>query len=358
MKPDGGSPDAGSASPPALVYVDDLSRGIRRRRHGRGFSYVDASGAAVRDPAVLARIRGLAVPPAWRQVWICPDPAGHIQATGRDERGRKQYRYHADWERLRQETKFRRLVEFGAALPLLRSRLAEDMARRGLCRDRVVAAVVDLLDRTLIRIGNDAYARDNASFGLTTLLNRHVAVEGTALRFSFTGKSGRTWNIGLTDRRLANLVRFCQELPGQRLFQYRDADGELHAVGSGDVNAYLREIAGEVVTSKHFRTWAATVRAAVLLAAEPPPASAREAARRINAALDQVAARLGNTRAVCRTSYVHPLVLDRYAGGALADELAARRPRPVDGLSEEEARVLAWLRRGTRRRERSRAWPN
>jgi DNA topoisomerase I len=333
-----------------LVYVDDREPGIVRRRQGRGFAYVDASGRRVDAAPDLRRIRALAIPPAWVEVWICPDPRGHIQATGRDARGRKQYRYHPAWESRRSVLKFDALAEFGERLPRIRQRLREDLGRRGMVRERVLAAVVDLLDRTLVRIGGDAYARTNNSFGLATLRREHASVDGSAIRLAFTGKSGKSWNVRLADRRLARVMRRCQELPGQRLFKYVSEDGSTAAVGSGDVNAYLAELSGARITSKHFRTWAATVLAANLLATEPAPTSKRGLARTVNAALDQVAARLGNTRTICRRSYVHPAVVERFAAGTLAAELdqAARRSRrPLEGLTPEEARVLPWLRKAS-----------
>jgi DNA topoisomerase-1 len=279
-------------------------------------------------------------------VWICPDPAGHIQATGRDARGRKQYRYHPAWTSCRDEAKFSSLVAFGRALPRLRARIDADLRRRGLSRERVVASVVRLLDNTLIRVGNDAYARDNSSFGLTTLRTRHLAIEGSSLRFSFVGKSGRTWRLKLTDRRVANVVRAIQELPGQRLIQYVGEDGERHVIRSQDVNSYLREAVGADFTSKHFRTWGATVAAALALAKEERPSSRREQTAVLNRIIDAVAARLRNTRAVCRRCYVHPAVIEAWRDGRLAAEIAATRKRahrPLKGLDEDESAVLRWL---------------
>ncbi len=329
----------------SLVYVDDeAALCICRRRCGRGFVYVDTAGTRVGEVEERARIRALAIPPAWEDVRICADPRGHIQATGRDSRGRKQYCYHPDWEHVREATKFQDLVRFGEALPRLRVRVRRDLRRPRLCRERVLALVVDLLDRTLIRVGSDAYARENGSFGLTTLTKRHVATSGQSLRFRFKGKSGKEWDVGLCDRRLVRAIRRCQELPGQRLFQYRDGDGTVHAVDSGDVNAYLREIGGEHMTSRRFRTWAATVGVADRLARGPQPCSKREEARTINRALDEMAARLGNTRAICRKSYVLPLVLESFAAGELGVALARVAGYRRRGLTAAEARVLAWLR--------------
>ena len=321
-----------------LSYVSDAEPGWRRRRAGRGFVYLGADGGRLGLPGDIARIRALAIPPAWTDVWICPDPAGHIQATGRDARGRKQYRYHPAWTSCRDEAKFSSLVAFGHALPRLRARIDADLRRRGLPRERVVASVVRLLDNTLIRVGNDAYARDNSSFGLTTLRTRHLAIEGSSLRFSFVGKSGQSWRLKLTDRRVANVVRAIQELPGQRLFQYVGEDGERHVIRSQDVNSYLREAAGADFTSKHFRTWGATV--------AERPSSRREETAVLNRIIDAVAARLRNTRAVCRRCYVHPAVIEAWQDGRLAAEIAATRkraPRPLKGLDEDESTVLRWL---------------
>jgi DNA topoisomerase-1 len=331
-----------------LSYVSDTEPGLRRRRAGRGFFYLDPEGGRLAEPGELARIRALAIPPAWSDVWICPDPAGHIQATGRDARGRKQYRYHPAWASCRDEAKFSSLAAFGHALPRLRARIDADLRRHGLPRERVVASVVRLLDNTLIRVGNDAYARDNASFGLTTLRGRHLAVEGSSLRFSFVGKSGQAWRLRLSDRRVANVVRATQELPGQRLFQYLGEDGERHSIRSQDVNAYLREATGADFTSKHFRTWGATVAAALALADESQPATKREETTVLNRVLDDVAGMLRNTRAVCRRCYVHPAVIAAWEEGRLGKEISALRRRfrrPLKGLDADESTVLRWLGR-------------
>lgn len=331
-----------------LAYVSDAEPGYRRRRAGKGFFYVDAQGARLREAATLARIRALAIPPAWSDVWICPDPAGHVQATGRDDRGRKQYRYHPAWTACRDEAKFSSLADFARALPRLRARVDADLRRRGLPRRRVLASLVRLLDHTLIRIGNDAYAQQNNSFGLTTLRPRHLAVEGSSLRFSFTGKSGQEWRLKLADRRVASVVRAIQELPGQRLFQYLDEDGARRDIRSQDVNDYIRAAAGRDFTSKHFRTWGATVAAALALAGTPLPAAKREQAAALNAVVDDVAKMLRNTRAVCRRCYVHPAVVAAWQEGRLAEEIGALRrrlPRPLKGLDAEESTVLRWLSR-------------
>lgn len=337
-----------SAKAAELVYMSDDVPGIARRRAGRGFSYRDPKGVLVKDPVTLSRIRGLAVPPAYVDVWICPLDTGHIQATGRDARGRKQYRYHPRWTDVRDQAKYDRLIAFANALPDIRARVETDMRRRNLDRAKVLGSIVWLLEHTFIRIGNTAYARENKSFGLTTLRSRHLKLDASAMRLKFTGKSGKAWNLSLTDRRIMKVVRACHELPGQHLFQYRE-DGEVRPVASHDVNAYLREISGAEFSSKHFRTWAGTVLAATLLAEAEPPTSKTDAARKINAAIDQVSQTLGNTRAVCRKCYVHPKVFERFVDGTLKARLrAARRIDPDSGLDEDEQRVLSWLTRERR----------
>ncbi|NKE46163.1 DNA topoisomerase IB [Roseomonas frigidaquae] len=330
-----------------LRYVSDETPGITRRRAGKGFSFRLPKGGALRDAAELKRIRALAVPPAWTQVWICPRPDGHIQATGRDQKGRKQYRYHPKWREVRDAAKYDRMVDFARALPGLRARVEADMRRTGLAREKVLATVVHLLETTLIRVGNDDYAKQNDSYGLTTLQTRHVAVAGSELRFAFKGKSGKSWNLRVTDRRVARIVRACQDLPGQELFQYRDADGTLHDVTSADVNAYLREIAGQEITAKDFRTWAGTVLAALALQEYQRVDSQAAAKRNVRAAIERVAARLGNTPTICRKCYVHPTILETYLGGELALEVAAEAKAElregIDRLRPEEAAVLALL---------------
>lgn len=332
-----------SAKAARLVYMSDDVPGIVRRRAGRGFSYRDPKGVLVKDAETLRRIRGLAVPPAYVDVWICPLDTGHIQATGRDARGRKQYRYHPRWIEVRDQAKYDRLIAFAHALPAIRGRVEADIRRRGLDRMRVLASIVWLLENTFVRIGNTAYARENRSFGLTTLRSRHLKVEASAVRLKFTGKSGKAWNLSLTDRRIVKLVKACHELPGQHLFQYRE-DGEVRPVASHDVNAYLREISGAEFSSRHFRTWAGTVLAATLLAEEDPPASKADGNRKINAAIDEVSRSLGNTRAVCRKCYVHPKVFERFVDGTLAERLRdVGRIDAESSLDEDEQRVLAWL---------------
>ncbi|HKR87515.1 MAG TPA: DNA topoisomerase IB [Phenylobacterium sp.] len=307
----------GQARAAGLAYVGDHVPGIGRRRFGAGFSYVDVDGRPLRDEAILERIRRLAIPPAWTEVWICPSPNGHIQAVGRDQRGRKQYRYHARWKAARDSCKYDRLVAFGRALPRLRRRIEADLRRRGLPRRKVLAAVVRVMEITLMRVGNKEYARHNRSFGVTTLRDRHAHIGDGRAIFEFRGKSGKIHRTGFRDRRLARIVKACQDLPGQQLFQYLDEDGARHAVESADVNAYIREAMGEDFSAKDFRTWAGTLAAARALIAAEPCASVAEAKRTINTCVKAVAGVLGNTAAVCRAAYIHPAVLQAYADGAL-----------------------------------------
>ncbi len=331
-----------SARAAGLRYVGEAGPGLGRKRAGKYFSYVGLDGAPIRDPGTLARIKALAIPPAWTDVWICPDPQGHIQATGYDAKGRKQYRYHPRWRAVRDEAKYGRLAAFGAALPRIRARVATDLARPGLPRAKVLAAVVHLLETTYIRVGNAEYARENQSYGLTTLRNEHVDVHGAQVQFHFRGKSGKEHQVALSDRRLARLVQRCQELPGQELFQYRTEDGRFQPVDSADVNAYLREVAGAEFSAKDFRTWAGTVLAAATLRAAGPGETATAARQNVVAAIAQVAARLGNTPSVCRQCYVHPAVLDAYLAGALPAALAPP-PAPPPALTPDEAAVLHFL---------------
>jgi DNA topoisomerase-1 len=344
---------ASSARAAGLRYVTDDSPGIHRRggaghggaagRTGRskGFVYFDAQGRRLRDAAQLARITALAIPPAWTSVWICPLPNGHLQATGRDARGRKQYRYHAEWRAVRDATKFGRMVAFGEALPRLRARVGRDLALAGLPREKVLAAVVRLLETTLIRIGNEEYARQNRSFGLTTLRNRHVEIDGAELRFNFRGKSGKEHSVMVADRRLARVVRACRDLPGHELFQYLDDSDTRQSVSSEDVNGYLREATGEELSAKDFRTWGGTVLALSALSAIGCATSAAEADRCVAAAVKLVAEQLGNRPAICRKYYVHPAVLEAFAGGRLAEVLAhgaaaAAEPPPLAGPNDAE----------------------
>jgi DNA topoisomerase-1 len=332
-----------SARAAGLTYTRDDKPGIRRLKAGRSFRYVDARGLAV-NARDLKRIRSLVIPPAWTEVWICPDPRGHLQATGRDARGRKQYRYHPKWRQVRDDSKYGRLIEFGRALPVIRRRTDADLRRDGLPRQKVLAAVVKLLEKTFIRVGNDEYARDNRSFGLTTMRDRHVKVSGSRVRFIFRGKSGVEHELELDDRRLARIVRQCRDLPGQELFQYRNARGAVADVGSADVNAYLKDVTGEDFTSKDFRTWAGTVLAAQLLRDSEAVDSEARARKNIVAAIEQVAKRLGNTRAVCRKCYVHPAVIDAYLDGSIVKSVG-RTARAVGRMTESEAVVLGLLRR-------------
>jgi DNA topoisomerase-1 len=324
-----------------LRYTPDDSPGIGRRRAGNGWSYLDPDGAAIRDPEQLERIRGIVIPPAWTDVWINADPRGHIQATGRDARGRKQYRYHPKWRANRDETKFSRLPAFGAALPQIRKRVAADLDRSGLPREKILAVVVRLLDESLIRVGNAEYARDNASYGLTTLRNKHVDVDGATMHFTFRGKSGKLHEVDVHDRRVARMVKRLQELPGQRLFQYLDDDGAVQTIDSDDVNAYLRDVTGEGFTAKDFRTWAGTVLATRSLRELGPFETESAMQANIVAAIDVVAARLGNTRAVCRVSYIHPAVLLSYERGELWR--FACNARSPSGLDVDERQALALL---------------
>jgi DNA topoisomerase-1 len=324
--------------------------GLRRQKSGRGFRYLDADGKAVRDTATLARIRSLVIPPAYTDVWICPDPKGHLQATGRDARGRKQYRYHPRWRVVRDETKFGRMLAFGAALPGIRARVDEDLALSGLPRRKVLATVVRLLETTCIRVGNDEYARTNKSFGLTTLKDRHVEISGSTIRFEFRGKSGKLHSCDVTDAGLARIVQHCQAIPGEELFQYLDDDGNRQTIGSGDVNDYLREISGQEFTAKDFRTWVGTVLAYEALTELEPARTVKETRANVLQAIDRVASQLNNTRAVCRRYYVHPAVLEAYEGGKLPSAVAGGASRngrangKVKGLQPVEKIVARLLR--------------
>ncbi len=325
-----------------LSYVSDQQPGISRLGKPGRFRYRGPGGRAVRERETLARIKSLVIPPAWTDVWIALRPHDHLQATGRDARGRKQYRYHPDFAGMRDAVKYAHLVEFADALPALRRRLKRDLKAPGQSREKILAAIVTLLEQTLIRVGNEDYARTNNSFGLTTLRNRHVTVKGTELRFLFKGKSGKQWSLSLKDPRVAKVVRSCQELPGQHLFEYRAEDGTVHAVSSSDVNAYLREISGRDITAKDFRTWAGTVKAAMGFSALEGPHT-KKAVRQVIA---DVAEELGNTIAVCRKCYIHPAVLDGFEQGRLKLRLPARGR---GGLSAAELAVLAYLRAQKRR---------
>ncbi len=326
-----------------LRYVSDTMPGIRRKRAGKGFSYVGPDGKVIRDAATLARIRSLAVPPAYTDVWICPRSNGHIQATGRDARGRKQYRYHPRWREVRDETKFGRMLAFSEVLPDIRKRVDEDLAQSGHSREKVLATVVRLLECTGIRVGNDEYAKANRSFGLTTLRDKHVEVSGSTMRFEFRGKSGKPHSVALSDRRLARIVLRCQSLPGEDLFQYVDDEGNRQTIGSGDVNDYLRQVSGQDVTAKDFRTWAGTISAMAALRELGPATGEREAKSAILKAIDQVAGQLNNTRAVCRKYYVHPAVFETYAAGTMLQALGNGKRATAAGLSEEERALVHLL---------------
>jgi DNA topoisomerase-1 len=341
LPPEEPSDPAAEARAQGLRYVTDARPGFTRRRYGKGFAFFGQKGERIRDEKTVARIKALAIPPAWRDVWICPYANGHLQATGFDAKGRKQYRYHADWRALREDNKFGHMVAFAEKLPAIRARIQADMARRGLSRDKVLASIVALLERTLIRIGNDEYARKNKSFGLTTLRPEHVEIGAQTLRFRFTGKSGKAWSLKLSDRRIARIARACAEIDGQELFKYVDEDGVVRDVTSGDVNAYLREACAGDVTAKDFRTWHGTVLAASWLAACEPCASPAHGKRMVAQAMKTVAQRLRNTPAVCRKSYVHPKAPEAYLVG---DLVLAAVSETDSLLSPEELAVLAFLK--------------
>lgn len=330
-----------------LRYVNDDMKGISRVRAGRGFSYRDAAGRTIRDKGERKRLAALAIPPAWTEVWICPSPRGHLQATGRDAKGRKQYRYHPDFREVRDSAKYDHMLDFAAALPKIRAQVDDDMSRRGLPAEKVLGTIVYLLENTMIRVGNSDYARQNKSHGLTTLRNRHVDLSGSKVRFRFKGKSGKEWDLGLTDRRVARIIRAVQELPGQHLFQYLDDEGERRQISSTEVNDYLREVSGRSVTAKDFRTWTGTVLAALALSEYEKADSEAAAKANIREAIETVAARLGNTPAICRKCYVHPKIIDGYLSGKLKIELREKiaddLTRP--GLRVEERQVLQFLKR-------------
>ena len=337
-----------SAKAAGLLYVTDSLPGISRRRVGRGFSYVDPEGRVIRAREHIRRFRSLVIPPAWNEVWICPDPDGHLQVTARDARGRKQYRYHPRFRAHRDHAKFDKMVELSDVLWQVRERVERDIALPGLQRDKVMATLVWLLERTLMRVGSHELAKENNSFGLTTLRRRHVSIDGSTLRFEFRGKSGVAHAVAVTDRRIARIVQRCRELPGRELFQYVDARGKRQIVYADDVNTYLREITGRDVTAKDFRTWMGTMLAAAALREMGPAPTKRAAERNILAAIDRTAERLGNTRAVCRKYYIHPALIEAYLEGAVLSPL----PEPVwqerrthgPALRRHEAEVLAFLK--------------
>ena len=347
---------AQAASAASLKYVSDEIPGIRRKKAGTGFSYIGANGKPLRDERTLRRIKSLVIPPAWTEVWICPDADGHLQATGFDARHRKQYRYHPRFREVREQTKYNRMLDFARALPGIRRRVAHDLKLRGLPREKVLAAVVKLLETTLIRVGNDEYAASNKSYGLTTLRDKHARIKGSTIRFEFKGKSGVEHDVDLTDPRLAQIVKQCQELPGQELLQYLDDDGTVCDIGSSDVNAYIRDIAGDEFTAKDFRTWAGTVLAAVALQELKAFDSQAQAKKNILAAVESVAKKLGNTKAVCRKCYIHPAVLESYVEGGLVQTLKQRTEekliKGLKSLKPEEAMVLTLLRQRLKRSRR------
>ena len=350
----GTTESAEAARNAGLHYASDLAPGIRRVRAGKGFQYLTSEGRRVRDPAELGRIRALAIPPAWTDVWICPSPRGHIQAIGRDARQRKQYRYHARWREVRDATKYGQLIAFGAGLPALRRRVDRDLRRPALPREKVLATVVRLLEATLIRVGNEEYARANESFGLTTLRDRHVDVAGQTVEFRFRGKSGKHHLVRLNDRRLAKIVKACQDIPGYELFQYVDDAGRGQSIDSADVNNYL-QLAGTDWTAKLFRTWAGTVQALAALHRLAPVRSTAAIQRNMVQVVNDVAAKLGNTPAVCRRCYIHPVVIECYLRGALhrtLEALPARRTPRFTRLSAAERLTLEFLKSAQRRERR------
>jgi DNA topoisomerase I len=338
-----------------LVFSSDHQPGIRRIKRQKTFTYFNARGRSVTGIRAVQRIESLAIPPAWKHVWICPDPRGHIQATGRDARGRKQYIYHAEWRVVRDEAKYGRLLEFARRLGRLRRRTRRDLRRPELCKEKVLAAVVQLMEATLMRVGNEEYARTNHSFGITTLRGKHVQVRGATIRFRFRGKSGILHDLDLRNRRLARVVKACQELPGETLFEFASSDGAIHPIRSEDVNAYLREATGIDCTAKDLRTWAGTVSAAAgfsELAAFSSPTGAK---RNVSEVMAVVAKRLGNTKAVCRRCYVHPGVIETYLSGALAgilDVEAIAERRGLTGLTKAERAVFGLLLRISKRKPR------
>jgi DNA topoisomerase I len=337
-----------SARAASLRYVTDTTPGISRRKRGTGFEYIEPMGKVIRDPDELQRFRSLAIPPAWREVWICPLGNGHLQATGRDAKGRKQHRYHPRWREVRDENKYGRILAFAKALPVIREKVNNDLRLPGLPRDKILATVVRLLETSHIRVGNEEYARQNRSYGLATLRNRHVNVSGSTIRFEFRGKSGVEHALDINDRRLAKIIKRCQDLPGYELFQYLDDDGQRHTIDSSDVNEYIRQIAGEEFSTKDFRTWAGTVLAARALQQFETAVSDSQSKRNIVQAVESVAKKLGNTKAVCRKCYIHPAVIEAYTDGSLLRVLKRRVKKEITGsvnkLEPEEAAVLGLFR--------------
>lgn len=332
-----------SARRARLLYVDDSTPGIRRQKRGQSFIYSGRNGRAIRSRQTLDRIAALVIPPAWTDVWICPSPNGHLQATGRDARGRKQYRYHDRWREVRDESKYQRLIEFAEVLPLIRRRVRADLRQRGLPREKVLATIVKLLEATLIRVGNEEYASANNSFGLTTLRNRHVTVSGTQVHFDFKGKSGVSHAIGIRNPQLATIVRACQDLPGQRLFQYTDDEGVIHEISSNDVNEYLQEISGRDFTAKDFRTWAGTKLALQSLQQLEHAASVTAAKKNVVQAIRSVAEQLGNTVTVCRKCYIHPAIIEAYLRDSLPPAAPSGSGASTIRLSVAERAVVKLL---------------
>jgi DNA topoisomerase-1 len=348
-----------AAKAAGLRYVNDNTPGIRRERVAAGFRYFDAKGEPVEDEDVLRRIKSLAVPPAWTDVWICPRENGHLQATGRDARGRKQYRYHPKWREVRDEVKYERMIKFGQALPAIRREVDRALSLPGLPRDKVLATIVYLLEHTMMRIGNEEYARTNKSFGLTTLRRRHVRIDGSDVEFRFRGKSGVYHKVQVHDRRLARIIQRTRDLPGQELFEYVDDNGETRTVDSSDVNDYLRTITGEDYTAKDFRTWSGTVLAALALQQFEKFDSQAQAKKNVVQAIEAVAQMLGNTPSVCRKCYVHPAVLNSYLEGSVLEALRERVEEEMDehALRPEEEAVLALLQQRLANEEATQAKP-
>jgi DNA topoisomerase-1 len=330
-----------------LRYVSDATPGYRRKRAGKSFSYLDKDGKRITNADLLRRIKAIGIPPAYENVWICPSPNGHIQATGLDARGRKQYRYHTKWRELRDQNKYEHIMEFAAALPELRRHVSADLNREGLPREKVLATIVSLLEKTLIRVGNAEYAAQNKSYGLTTMRRKHVEIKGSTLRFEFTGKSGKQWKLQVQDKRIVRIVKRCADIPGHELFKYLDDDGQARSVDSGDVNAYIKEVTQQDFSAKDFRTWAGTVLAAMALSEFKKYDSQAEAKRNVVAAIDNVAKQLGNTRAICRKCYVHPEIVEAYMSGDLvkmvAAEIADTFKRQFSKLNAYEIMVLSFL---------------
>jgi DNA topoisomerase-1 len=346
---------AKSAKEAGLRYVSDEKPGIRREKEGCDFQFINSQGRAIKDEDNLRRIRKLAIPPAWTDVWICSDPHGHLQATGRDARGRKQHRYHTRWREVRDQTKYNRMIDFANALPKIRERTAKDLARSGFPLEKVLATVVRILETGVIRIGNEEYVKQNNSFGLTTMRDRHVRVRGGAMQFEFRGKSGKLHKIELNDPRLAKVVKGCQDIPGQELFQYLDDKGERRKISSTDVNNYLREITSGDFTAKDFRTWAGTVLAAMALREVEKTDTKAQQKKNIVKAIETVAAKLGNTPTICKKCYIHPFVLDAYADGTLLAQAAGQRARSKHALNPEESMVLRLLKARLKTQTKERA---